>query len=146
MFSVYIILHDTWFLHAFIYNQGHLIATIESLAWRNFKGRKPFESLQQIMHVTLLFPTELTGRVMFVDVEWFLRGHWTLLSFTAHSTELFSVLTARVKKVHTDKIKQGHIKHHVWQSQKKSDPRAGLSLENLNLFIKTKPIKILKIF
>lgn len=30
---------------------------------------KPFDSFRQIMHVALDFPTEITGRIMLVDVE-----------------------------------------------------------------------------
>lgn len=33
--------------------------------------RKPFDSLRQIMHVGLVFPTEITGIVVFVHVEGF---------------------------------------------------------------------------
>lgn len=54
--------------YAFIYNQGHM-RTMESLAWRDFKGRKPFDSLRQMMHVALVFTTEITGYMMFVNVE-----------------------------------------------------------------------------
>lgn len=53
--------------------------------------RKPFDFLRQSMHVAV-FPTEITGRKMFVDVG-FLRGVQTLSSFTMHSTEFFSVFT-----------------------------------------------------
>lgn len=45
------------------------------------------------MYVALIIPTEITRRVMFVGVGGFLGGVRTLSSFTAHSTELFSVLT-----------------------------------------------------
>lgn len=45
------------------------------------------------MHV-VVFSTKITGRVMFVGVEGFLRGVLTLLSFTAVLTELFPALTA----------------------------------------------------
>lgn len=56
--------------YAFIYNQGHM-RTMKSLAWRDFKGRKPFDSLRQMMHVALVFTIEITGYMMFVDVEGF---------------------------------------------------------------------------
>lgn len=46
------------------------------------------------MHVTLVCPTDITGRVMFVDVEEFLRGVQTLSSFIVYSAELFPVVTA----------------------------------------------------
>lgn len=52
-----------------LFTTNDILATIKSLAWLDFKGRKPFDSLRQIMHVALVFPTEMTGRVMFVDVE-----------------------------------------------------------------------------
>lgn len=57
------------------------LATIEGFALRDFKRRKPFDSLLPIMHVALVFfSTEKTGRMMFVDEEGFLRGVRTLLN------------------------------------------------------------------
>lgn len=55
--------------------------------------RKFFDFLREIMHV-VVFSTKITGRVMFVGVEGFLRGVLTLLSFTVVLTELFPALTA----------------------------------------------------
>lgn len=59
-----------------------------------FQSRKPFDSLRQIIRRLISFPTDITGRVMFLDVEGFLRGGQTLSSFTEHLTEFVSILTS----------------------------------------------------
>lgn len=38
-----------------------ILVTIESVAWRDFKDRISFDSVRQIIHVALVFQTEITG-------------------------------------------------------------------------------------
>lgn len=54
-----------------LFTAKDILATIENLACRDFKDRKPFDALRQIMNVTLVCPTEITVTGMFVDVKRF---------------------------------------------------------------------------
>lgn len=69
------------------------------------------------MHVALVFSTDITGRAIDVDIEWFYVRVWTISSFTVRLTKLLSVFTAKsvaqgyVKKekgILTDEIERWH--------------------------------------
>lgn len=61
------------FLYAFIYNQ-ELISSYRRSCVTQFQMSQTLDSLRQIMQLALIFLTDITGRVMFVDVEECLRG------------------------------------------------------------------------
>lgn len=57
LFTFYNTIHV---LYVRLYTTKDILATIENFAWRDFKGRLPFD---------IVYLTEITGRVMFVNVE-----------------------------------------------------------------------------
>lgn len=77
------------------------------------------------MHVALVFSTDITGRAIDVDIEWFYMRVWTISSFTVRLTKLLSVFTAKSvaqcylkKKKYTYRWNRTRAqKQHVWCSQ-----------------------------